>query len=121
MSKVISGYGPKQWIVLVALLFVLGWTTYYTVRIVRFVANTRQQEEGPIRGWMSVKYVAHTHHVPVSVLNEAVGLPADATDRRPLREIARSQNRSLEELQIALSNAIVDFRSSHANETGGQR
>jgi hypothetical protein len=118
--RIVRGFRLRQWLVLAALLLVLGMTAFYTVRVVRFMAFTRFGEEVPIRGWMSVKYVAHTHHVPVSVLNESIGLPADSEERTPLREIARSQDRSFEELQTALSNAIVEYRASHPPETGGQ-
>ena len=109
----------RQWLVLGALLLVLGMTAYYTVRIVRFTVFSRQNQEAPIRGWMSVRYVARTHHVPVEVLNTAIGLPADSIERTPLRAIARSQNRSFEELQIELTDAVIDYRSRHPQETGG--
>lgn len=109
----------RQWLVLGALLLVLGMTAYYTVRIVRFTVFSRQHQEAPIRGWMSVRYVARTHHVPVEVLNTAIGLPADSIERTPLRAIARSQNRSFEELQIELTDAVIDYRSRHPQETGG--
>lgn len=109
----------RQWLVLGALLLVLGMTAYYTVRIVRFTVFSRQHQEAPIRGWMSVRYVARTHHVPVEVLNTAIGLPADSIESTPLRAIARSQNRSFEELQIELTDAVIDYRSRHPQETGG--
>ena len=109
----------RQWLVLGALLLVLGMTVYYTVRIVRFTVFSRQHQEAPIRGWMSVRYVARTHHVPVEVLNTAIGLPADSIESTPLRAIARSQNRSFEELQIELTDAVIDYRSRHPQETGG--
>ena len=110
----------RQWLVLGALLLVLGMTAYYTVRIVRFTVFSRQHQEAPIRGWMSVRYVARTQHVPVEILNTAIGLPADSVERTPLRAIARSQNRSFEELQIELTNAIVDYRASQQPATGGK-
>lgn len=118
--KTLKAFRLRQWLVLGALIFVLAMGAYYTFRVVRFAVYSRQSGEAMIRGWMSVRYVANTNRVPVTVLNGAIGLPADAADRRPLREIARSQNRSFEEIQVALANAIADYRASHPPTAGGQ-
>lgn len=120
LLRTLKAFRLRQWLVLGALIFVLGMGAYYTIRVVRFAAYSRQNEDAPIRGWMKVGNVARSHRVPVTVLNDAIGLPADSNDRRPLVEIAKSQNRSFDELQVALSNAIVDYRASHPEETGGQ-
>jgi hypothetical protein len=58
-------------------------------------------------GWMRVGYVAHSHDVPLPVLNQAIGLTADARDRRPLTEIARSQDSHPGMDAISQSPALV--------------
>ena len=61
----------------------------------------------PIHGWMSIPFIAHTHHVPASVLFEAIGVePHKPRDRRSVRHIARELNRPLPEVIGQLERAI---------------
>ena len=60
----------------------------------------------PIREWMSVPYIAHSYHVPPRVLFDALGLPDQPRDMRPLREMARAQSRNVSDLITLLQNAI---------------
>jgi hypothetical protein len=71
----------------------------------------------PIREWMSVPFVAHTHHVPASMLFQAIGVrPQEPHDRRPVRRIARELNRPVPELIGQLQRAI----DAAAQPPGGQ-
>jgi hypothetical protein len=60
----------------------------------------------PIRGWMTIGYIARTRHVPPPVLKKALGLPPDERERRPISAIAHDQNRSVDELVLTLEEAI---------------
>jgi len=117
--RTLKGFRLRQWLVLGALIFVLGMDAYYTLRVVRFAVYSPRTEDTRIRGWMRVRHIARSSRVPPAVVYRAIGLPADSDDRRPLVEIARSQNRSFEKLEVAITNAIVDYRTSHPQETGG--
>jgi len=56
---------------------------------------------------MSVPFVAHTHHVPASVLFQAIGVrPLEPHDRRSVRHIARELNRPVSQLIAQLQRAI---------------
>jgi hypothetical protein len=61
---------------------------------------------------MSIGYIAHSYRVPPWVLRQALGLPAktNGPDRRPIREIAREQNRPVNEVIAILQDAIVHAR-----------
>jgi hypothetical protein len=109
----LKNFGPKQWLILIAFVSVLGFTSFYIFRTVQFAVYWQQHRDVPISGWMNIGYVAHSYHVPPPELNKAVGLAPDERDRRPLAEIAKSQNRPFEELKIALEKAIGDFRAAH--------
>jgi hypothetical protein len=63
-------------------------------------------EGQPIHAWMSVPFVAHTHHVPKETLYAALGVEPREHDRRPLRTIARDQHRSVDEVIRDLEKAI---------------
>lgn len=89
---------------------VLGFTAFHAVHIVRDVIYWHYHQDEPIRGWMSIGYVAHSYRVPPHVLYQALGLPHKPLDRRPLREIARSQRRSMDEIRALLQNAIIHAR-----------
>ena len=109
----LKGLSRRRQLVLAAFVLVLGFTGFQIFRTAQHAIYWRQHHDEPIAGWMRVRYVANSYRVPLPVLNEAIGLPADARDRRPLTEIARSQNRSFNEIKSKLEKAIKEFRTSH--------
>ena len=70
-------------------------------------------ENEPIRPWMSVPFIAHTHHVPSAVLFHALGLEPQQHDRRPLRVIARQQHRPVEDVARDLERALASAGHTH--------
>ena len=86
----------------------------FGVRAVRRATYWRAHRDVPIRAWMTVPFVAHSYRVPPPVLYNALGIkPAPPPDRRPLRQIAREQNRRVEELINELQDAISRERAAH--------
>ena len=77
-------------------------------------ARRMRWESESIRPWMSVPFVAHTHHVPPEVLYKALGLPPREHDRRPLRRIARERNRPVSELVSRLEQTLAAAHSAGA-------
>lgn len=76
-------------------------------------ARLLRWENEPIRAWMSVPFIAHTHHVPAAVLFQAIGLPPHRHDRRPLRRIAREQRRPVEAVIQDLDRALAAEGHTH--------
>ena len=107
-------FGSKQWLALFALVLVLLFTGFFAVRTVQRAVYWRHHRDERIRPWMNLGYVAHSYRVPPRILHQALGLPAKP-DRRPIREIARSQNRSNQEVIDTLEKAISDFRFDQTN------
>ena len=70
-------------------------------------ARYMRWENQPIHAWMSVPFVAHTHHVPKEILYAAIGVAPRDGDRRPLRAIARLQQRPVDEVIRDLEKAIA--------------
>lgn len=103
-------FNRRQWLVLVAFLFVLGFTGFHAYRFARNAIYWHYHQDEQIQGWMTVRYVAHSYRVPPHILYQALGLPQRPPDRRPLKEIARAQNRSLDEVKALLMDAIVHAR-----------
>jgi hypothetical protein len=101
--------GWRQWLVMLAFVLVVCVTGLFVVRTVRRAIYWHYHQDEPIRPWMSVGYVAHSYNVPPWVLHQALGLPM-RPDRRPIREIAREQHRSVNEVIAILQNAIVHSR-----------
>ncbi len=104
--------------VAVGLAFVLAiaGTFVFGSRAGRHARQIRTENE-PIRGWMSVPFIAHTHHVPASVLFQAIGiLPREPHDQRSVRRIAHDVNRPVAELIAQLQRAI----DATAHPPGGQ-
>jgi hypothetical protein len=104
-------FGWKQWAVAAALALVVLLTGFFGVRTVRRAIYWGFHRDEAIRPWMSIPYVAHSHRVPPRVLYEALGVTPQPHDRRPLKEIARQQNRSVEQLTTTLQDAIARERA----------
>ena len=100
----------QQWLVVALFILLAGFTAYRAVHVARVVIYWQTHRDEPIRGWMSVGYVAHSYRVPSYVLYLALGLPHTPPDKRPLRKIAEMQHRSMDDIRAVLQNAIVHAR-----------
>jgi hypothetical protein len=99
-----------------AFLVAIAGTFVFASMAGRHARQIRIENE-PIRGWMSVPFIAHTHHVPASVLFQAIGvLPREPHDRRSVRQIARDLNRPVPELIGQLQRSL----DAAAHSPGGQ-
>src|SRR5438477_10704339 len=110
--------GWKQWYSVAVLAAEQLITSLYALRTVRRAVYWRLHRDEVIRPWMSVACVAHSYRVPPHVLYESLGIAPQPHDRRPTRDIAREQNRSVEEVIATLQNAIVRERAQ--NPSGSQ-
>jgi hypothetical protein len=94
--------------VVIGLAFVLaiGGVLLFASRATRRARQFHTASE-PIHGWMSIPFIAHTHHVPASVLFQAIGVqPRLPHDHRSVRHIARELNRPVPEVIAQLQRAI---------------
>jgi len=102
------GFGPVQWVIAAALVLTAAFTVYKVFRLTGAIRDWDRTEQMSVRPWMRPGRVARIHRVPVEVVNEAIGLPRDARDRRSLAEIAASQGRSFPELRDSLENKLLE-------------
>ncbi len=104
---------PSQLLILlVALCVALAATFVFGSRAGRHARRLHFEDE-PIRPWMSVPFIAHTHHVPSALLFHAIGLEPQQHDRRPLRTIARDQHRPVEDVVRDLERALAAAGHTH--------
>jgi hypothetical protein len=101
--------GRREWLVVLAFVLVLSFTALFAVRTVRRAIYWHYHHDEPIRPWMNLGYIAHSYNVPPWVLHQALSLP-QKPDRRPIKDIAREQNRSVEEVIARLQDAIIHAR-----------
>lgn len=101
------GQPSQKLIFAVALIVAIAGTFVFGFRAGRHARRIHWQNE-PIRAWMSVPFVAHTHHVRPEVLYQAIGLAPRQPDHRPLRRIAREEKRPVADLIRALESAIAN-------------
>ena len=106
-------FGWKQWALLAAFALIVLITGLFAVRAVRRAAYWRVHHDEPIRAWMSLPYVAHSYRVPPHILYEALRITPSPRDRKPIREIAKEQNRSVDDVISDLQNAIARERTPH--------
>jgi hypothetical protein len=92
----------------IALAFVLAicGAFLFASRASRRAHHLRGANE-PIHAWMSIPFIAHTHHVPASVLFQAIGVqPLWPRDHRSVRHLARQLHRPVPEIIAQLQSAI---------------
>ena len=99
-----------------AFLLAMAGTIIFGSRAGRRVRQIHTANE-PIREWMSLPFVAHTHHVPAAVLYQAIGVrPEEPHDRRSVRHLAHELKRPVSQLIAQLQRAI----DAAAQPPGGQ-
>jgi hypothetical protein len=103
---------PPILILLVAFCVAIAGTFIFAFRAGRHARRLHQEDE-PIRPWMSVPFIAHTHHVPSAALFQALGLEPQPHDRRPLQRIAREQHRPVEDVVQDLQRALASAGHTH--------
>ena len=87
-------------------MLAIAATFIFASRATRQVRQIHTANE-PIREWMSVPFIAHAHHLPASVLFQAIGVhPREPYDRRSVRHIARDLKRPVPDLMPQLQRAI---------------
>jgi hypothetical protein len=89
----------------------VAFTFFFGYRAGRTVRHVQWRNE-PIQPWMSVPFVAHTHHTRSELLFQAIGVPPNTRDRRPIRDIARDEKLPVAKLIRDLQNAIANANPS---------
>ena len=117
LLQLLGDLGWRRGLVLVAFILVLGFTGLNAFRVVRHLTSGQYQRDEEIRGWMTIGYIGHSYHVPPQIIQQALGLPESPPDTRPLLEIAKSQNRSVNELTASLQDAITQARPLPSGES----
>jgi membrane-associated protein len=107
----------QEWLVVSLFLLFAVFTFFKAVDMAREAMYWKTHRDEVIRGWMSVGYVAHSYRVLPDELNMALGLPVKQSDKRPLRKIAHTQHRSLDEIRATLHDAIIHARPPAATAT----
>jgi hypothetical protein len=110
----------KPWVrtlaICLAFLLALAGTFVFAYRAGREARRIHASTE-PIRPWMSIPFIAHTHHVPADVLFQAIGVePRQPHDRRSLRRLAHDLQRPLPQLILQVQRAL----DAAAQPPGGQ-
>jgi len=103
--------GRAAWLV-IALALAIGVAGLLTLHTIRHAIRMHRSTE-EVRPWMSIPYIARSHHVPAEQLYQAVDLPFDRHDHRPLWRIARQQGRPVDKL-ISSVEAVIAHAPGHA-------
>jgi hypothetical protein len=100
----------KQWTAIAAFVVVVLLTGLFAVRTFRRAIYWRMHRDEVIRPWMPLPYVAHSYRVPPHVLYDALKIEHPPHDRRPIRQIAKEQNRPVNDIIKTLYDAIARAR-----------
>lgn len=99
-------FGSRQRLLGLALLAAVAVTVFFGVRAIHSLSGLHPGADEPIRPWMNVPYIARSYHVPPQPLYQAIGLPKNSRDPRPIGRIAHEQNRPFTEVRDDLIVAI---------------
>jgi hypothetical protein len=113
ITRALAEFHWQQWLILAGFLLAVAFTGFRLYNTARSADHWRHHRDEPINGWMTVGHVAHSHHLPAEVLYDALGLPHQQPDKRPLRRIAKAQKRTLDEVRALLTETIAQYRSTH--------
>jgi hypothetical protein len=98
-----------------ALIFVfclaIAATFFFGYRAGRTARHMHWRNEG-IEPWMSVPFVAHTHHMRPEALFQAIHAQPNPRYHRPIREIAREEHVPVRDLIHDLELAIKSANSA---------
>jgi hypothetical protein len=108
-----SHFSRQQILILIGLLLSLVLTVLFVVRAFQYFPNRHVNE--PIRGWMSIPYIARSYHIPASVLYQATGITEIPDDHRPLMRLARAQGKPVSAIINALYQAIAKSRPPYSS------
>jgi hypothetical protein len=114
IRRTLKTFQWQHWLVAAAFVLALVFTGLHAFRAVNSAIYWNHNRDEPIQGWMNVGFVAHSYHVPRHILYQAIGLPYNPPDKRPLRVVAKAQNRSLDKVEAILQNAIVHSRPPYS-------
>ena len=104
----------KRWLrgllIAIAFLAAVGAAYIFAHRAGRAARQIHAAHE-PIRPWMTIPFIAHTHHVPETALFQAIGVePRGPHDRRSIRRLAHELDRPVPQLIAQLERAIAQKR-----------
>jgi hypothetical protein len=112
----------RHWLLIAAFVIAALGSAVFATRFVLQTIYWSMHREEPIESWMPLHYVAHSHRVEPSLLFEALDLPPDRWDRRPIRDIAAAQGVPVSDVKARIEAAIADARrATDATSEGSSR
>lgn len=105
-------------LIIAALVLVGLLTVAFAVRGAQHARRLRARGDEPIQPWMNVPFIARAYRVRPDIIQQALGLPSGRPDRRPLRQIAQEQGRSIDTLIADITTAIRRARSPRSPPNG---
>jgi hypothetical protein len=101
---------PRTGLFAAAFCLAIAATFFFGYRAGHNAHHIRWQEE-PIQPWMSVPFIAHTRHTREEILFQAIHVPPNRRDHRPVRDIARAEKLPVDELIRDLQRAAAAANS----------
>lgn len=111
-DRILRLWRRNRWLTL-SFLLAAGFALFFTVRAVVFFVYWHNHVDEPLAGWMTIRYIAHSYHLDPLVLHTALDLQPGVPDRRPLIEISRDKDQSMDETTRILLDAIARDRDAH--------
>lgn len=97
-----------------------GLRAYRSFLLLRSAYEVGAPAVSSVRGWMTLRYVAGTYHVPERGLIQRLGLPPETDSDTSLRSLAEQEGLSPFEYVQRVQQAIVDVVPARTSEPRGE-
>lgn len=98
----------KHRLIFLAFIAALVVTAFFAGRLLvaSLYWSDPDHHDQPLEGWMTPRYVAHSHDLPTDVVRDILGLEElGDRERRTLAEIAKTSDLTIEEMQRRIDEA----------------
>lgn len=112
MKDIIRALWRNNRLLMIAFAVALSLTIVFGVRTAAFLIYWSAHQNMPVEGWMPAGYVAKSYRVDIEVVRQALGLPADSHDRRPIGRIAAERGVPVSELIDSVNKALQKAREA---------
>ncbi|MCB1366178.1 MAG: hypothetical protein KDK00_00305 [Rhodobacteraceae bacterium] len=100
---------------LIAFTAALAITLFFALRAVVFFVYWSDpiHRDQPLEGWMTPRYIAHSHHLPLEAVAGMLAISPEQERRPTLEKLAKRRGVPVEVLINDLDTAIAAWKAAH--------
>lgn len=102
-------------VLLIAFIAALAVTLLFSLRTIVFLVywSDPEHRDQPLEGWMTPRYIAHSHHLPLDAIAGMLAITPEQERRPTLEALANRRGVPLDVLIKELDAAISAWKAAH--------